>query len=63
MQRAKGDLAVVVFPDGDHGGAAEVEITAIPQIGLDDAPAAGQLAACGRAHVGTAISFGSRTRL
>ena len=38
-------------------------MTAIPQIGLDDAPAADQLAARRRGHVGTAMSLGSRTRL
>src|SRR5262245_50791415 len=63
LQSAEGNLAVVVCPDGDRGGPVEVEIIAIPQIGLDDAPASDQLAARGRSHVGTAMSFGSRTRL
>lgn len=35
LQSTKCDLA-----DGDRGGTAEVEIIAIPQIGLDNAPAA-----------------------
>ena len=42
---------------------AEAEMTAIPPIGLDDAPAIGQLAVRQRTHVGTAMSLGSRTRL
>ncbi len=63
MQGAKGDLAMVVGSDGDDCGSTEVQIAAIPQIGFDDPPAADQLAARGRGHVGTASSFGSRTRL
>ncbi|BBD41156.1 hypothetical protein Amn_pb01470 (plasmid) [Aminobacter sp. Y103A] len=63
LQSTKCDLAVVVVADGDRGGTAEVEIIAIPQIGLDNAPAADHLAARRRGHVGTASSFGSRTRL
>ena len=42
---------------------AEAEMAAIRQIGCDDAPAADQLAARRRTHVGTATSLGSRTRL
>jgi hypothetical protein len=38
-------------------------MTAIPQIGLDDAPAADQLAARRATHACTAMSLGSRTRL
>jgi hypothetical protein len=36
---------------------------AIPQVGLDDAPAADQSAACRRGYAGAAMSFGSRTKL
>jgi hypothetical protein len=38
-------------------------MTAMRPVGLGDAPAADQLAAERRDHVGTAMSFGSRTRL
>ena len=47
----------------EDGGTAEAEMAAISQIGFDDAPAADQLAARRRSHVGTAMSLGSRTRL
>ena len=63
LHRAEGDFATVASADGDRRGAAEVEIGAIPKIGLDDAPTADQLAVPRHAHAGTATSFGSRTRL
>ena len=63
MQCAKGDLTVVVRSDGDRGGIDKVEMIAIPKIGLDDPPAADQLAVRRRTHVGAASNFGNRTRL
>lgn len=42
---------------------AEIEVVAIPKIGLDDPPATDELATGGRSHVGAAISLGSRARL
>lgn len=47
----------------EDGVTAGAEMTPIRAIGFDDAPAADQLAARRRTHVGTAMSLGSRTRL
>src|SRR3546814_6632288 len=55
-------MAVVL--DDQHGGLDEVEVVTIPQIGLDDPPAADQLAIHRCRHgAGSASSLGNRTRL
>ena len=63
MHGAEGDFPAAVGSNGNHGWPAEIEIIAIPEIGLDDPPTADELAVGGRAHVGAAMSFGSRVRL
>jgi hypothetical protein len=47
----------------DHRRPAEVEILAIPDIGLDNPPVADELAVLLRSHAGAAMSFGSHLRL
>jgi hypothetical protein len=63
LHGAEGDFTTSIVADDDCRSAAQVEIVAIPNIGLNDPPAANEFATCGRPHVGAAISFGSRTRL
>jgi hypothetical protein len=63
VHSAEGDFAVAVGPDGHHG-LDQVEVGAIPQVGLDDPPAADEPAAHRRRHgEAPANSLGSRTRL
>ena len=45
LQCTEGDFAVAVGSDHDRGGLDQVEMAAIPKIGLDDPPAADQAAA------------------
>ncbi len=60
----EGNLAVAVGPDVQHGGPAEVELVALPKVGRDDPPPAGQPAAHRGGHgEAPASSFGSRTRV
>ena len=63
LQRAEGDFAVAVIGDRDRRRSAEVEIVAIPDVGLDDPPAADELAVRRRVHAEASKSFGSRARL
>ena len=63
LQRAEGDFAASVRSNEDRRRTAEVEILAIPDVGLDDPPAADELAVHRRSHAGAAMSFGSRVRL
>ena len=64
LEGAEGDLAVSVGADVQHGGPAEVEIVALPEVGRDDPPPADQPAAHRGGHgEASARSFGSRTRL
>ncbi len=63
LHGAEGDFAMVGGTDGDYGGTNEVEIGMIPQISLDDAPSANQLAIRRGIHVAPVSSLGSRTRL
>jgi hypothetical protein len=52
------------WPRVDHGGLDKVEMIAIPQVRLDDPPAADEPAVHRGGHGGApASSFGSRTRL
>ena len=60
---AEGELAAAVLGKGHVGRLDQIEVVAIPQIGLNDAPPAEQLTARGGIHVAAAISFGARTRL
>ena len=63
-QSPEGDLAVAVGLDDDHGRLDQVEMVAVPYIGLDDPPPADQLTVHGCANGGaSASSLGSRTRL
>lgn len=63
LHRPEGDLALVVGADDDDGRRDQVEIVAIPQIGLDDPPTADQLAVRRHTHLDAAMSLGNRTRL
>jgi hypothetical protein len=49
--------------DLEDGGVVRGRDSRALQMGGDDRPATGPLAARRRSHVGTAMSFGSRTRL
>jgi hypothetical protein len=62
LESAEGDFAV---PCGDRQGGrtAEIEIFAVPEIGLDDPPAADQAAVGRGLHAEASRSFGSRARL
>jgi hypothetical protein len=53
---------VAVGSDQHHCRLDQIEMAAIPKIGLDDPPAADQAAVRGGAHGDAAISFGNRTR-
>ena len=64
LHGAERDLAMAVGLDDHHGGLDQVQVVAVPGVGLDDPPAADQLAAHRCAHGGaSASSLGSRTRL
>ena len=63
LNGAEGDCAAIVSADCKRGGAAQVELGAIPDIGFDNTPWANQGAVGERAHAGAARSLGSRTRL
>jgi hypothetical protein len=63
LERAEGDFAAAMVGDRDRRGPAEVEISLIPDVGLDDPPAADELAVRRRAHAGVASSLGNRARL
>ena len=65
IQDDKGALLVDELgpSDCDHRRPTEVEMIAIPNVGFDDPPAVDEFAIRGRAHVGPAMSLGSRARL
>ena len=64
LQGTVGDLAMAVRADGHGGGGDQVEVVTIPQVGLDDPPAADEAAIHRRRHgEAPANSLGSRTRL
>ena len=52
-----------VCSNDDRRRPAEVEMLAIPDVGLNDPPAADEHAVHRRSHAGAAMSFGSRVRL
>jgi hypothetical protein len=62
LQGAEGDFAAL---RGDRQGrwAAEVEVSAVPEVGFDDPPAADQAAVRRGPHAKASRSFGSRARL
>jgi hypothetical protein len=62
LESAESDFAA---PRGDRQGrrTAEIEVSAIPEIGFDDPPAADQAAVGRGLHVEPSRSFGSRARL
>jgi hypothetical protein len=60
---AESKFAAAVLAKADVGRLDQIEVVAIPQIGLDDPPPADQFTARSGAHVAAAISFGARTRL
>ena len=63
LERAEGDFAATVVGDRDRRRPAQVEMIAVPDVGLDDPPAADELAIGRRGHVGAATSLVSRVRL
>src|SRR3546814_6171570 len=56
LHGAEGDLAVAVGLDDQHGGLDQVQVVAVPDVGLDDPPAADQLAVHRRVHGGASAS-------
>ena len=63
LESAEGDFAVTVVGDRDRRRPTEVEMIAIPNVGLDDPPPSDELAVRRRAHAGVASSLGNRARL
>jgi len=63
LQHAEGNFAAPVRSNKDRRWAAKVEILVVPNVGLDDPPAADEFAVHRRSHAGAAMSFGSRIRL
>lgn len=63
LQGAEGDLAVTVGPDLHDRGRDQVEVVALPYVGVDDPPAAYQAALDRRGHRDApARSFGILVR-
>ena len=60
---AEGELSSAIVVEDNISRLDEIEITAIPQIGLDDLPSADELTVGLRGHGDTANSLGSRIRL
>ena len=64
LHGAESDLAMPIGADGDRGGFDQIEIVAIPQVGLNDTPSAKERMFGHGVHCGaSARSFGKRTRL
>ena len=63
LHGAEDDLAVAIRSNGHHGRLDQIEVVTIPEIGLDDPPAANQLAVHWRRHGPVSSSLGNRTRL
>jgi hypothetical protein len=61
LHGAEGDFATAVGPDGQHGGADEIEEVPLPEVGLNDPPPADELAVGVPGHA-LSTSFGRRTR-
>lgn len=63
LERTEGDLAAAVGCDDQRGGLDQVEMVALPDVGLDDPPPADQPTAHWGGHGDAPKSFGNRTRL
>jgi hypothetical protein len=63
LESADGDFAATVVGDRDGRWPTEVEMIAIPNVGLDDPLTADELAVRWRAHAGVASNLGNRARL
>jgi hypothetical protein len=64
LHGAECDFAMAIGTYGNAGRLDEVEVIAIPQIGLDNPPFADERVIADGHHVGAcASSFGKRTRL
>ena len=63
LESAEGDFAATVVGDRDGRWPTEVEMIAIPNVGLDDPPTADECAVRWRAHAGVVSSLGNRARL
>ena len=62
LQGAKGDFAAL-RGDRQPRQAAEIEVSSVPEVSLDDPPAANQSAVRRGLHAQAAKSFGNRARL
>jgi hypothetical protein len=62
LQSAEGNITAL-RGDRQNRRAAEIEVSAILEVGLDDPPAADQAAVRRDLHVEASRSFGSRARL
>jgi len=58
LQRAEGDFAAPVRSNDYRRWPAEIEILAIPDVGLDDRPAADEFTAHRRSHADAATIDG-----
>jgi hypothetical protein len=63
LHGAEGNFSVAIGTYGDAGRLDEVELIAIPQIGLDNPPFADKRVIADGHQPAPANSFGSRTRL
>ena len=61
LHGSEGDLAMAVGSNDHHGEVDEIEVVAIPQIGLDDPSFADQRMGGHVDHAGASRSFGRRT--
>src|SRR5688572_15698551 len=50
LHGAKSDLAMAIRSNGHHRGLNQIEVVAIPQVGLNDPPLAYELTACRGGH-------------
>ena len=62
FQGAEGDFAAF-GSDRQHRRTTEIEVSAVPDVGLDDPPAADQAAVRRGLHAEASSSFGKRARL
>jgi hypothetical protein len=62
LESAEGDFAAS-GGDRERRRTAQIEVSAIPEIGLDDPPAIDQAAVARSFHVEASVSFGRCARL